>query len=226
MTGIFDSGVGGLTALRELRRLKPNEDICYLADKKNAPYGNKDRERLTELVMADIDRLRLYGCEEILIACCTASTVYGLLPEEYRQGVLPIITPAAELAVSLSGGGRIAVIATDATVRSRAFEEEIYRLDGGAQVLSVAAQPLVGMVEQGERDGSCSQECRGYLRELLEPIFLWGAELIILGCTHFTHLRATVEELLGIRAVSPSLVGAAVMAGRLGESGEGRTVYL
>ena len=100
MIGVFDSGVGGMTAFDELRRLLPCEDMVYLADRSNAPYGTKSERELVFLVREDIRRLRELGCEKILVACCTASTVVSLLSEAERRICTPIILPTARAAVS------------------------------------------------------------------------------------------------------------------------------
>ena len=221
MTGIFDSGVGGLTALKHLRRLKPDEDICYYADERNAPYGSKSERRIMELVKKDIDLLRSAGCERILAACCTASAVIPKLPEKYREGVTAIIDPTAEEAVRLTDG-RVGVIATEATVRCGAFESAIKRLDNGIQVASLAAQPLVAMVESGDRDGCCTEECREYLSFLSSG--LGDIDLLILGCTHFTHLEKTIADVFGVMAISPSLIGAQRIAEEITCRGAGKTV--
>lgn len=122
MIGIFDSGVGGLASFSELRRLLPLADIAYLADRKNAPYGTKKKDVLKRLVCEDIELLRRLGCNKILIACCTASTVHRELPEESRRISFPIIKQTANAA---AGYRSVAVIATEHTVRSHAFSKEI-----------------------------------------------------------------------------------------------------
>ena len=118
MIGIFDSGVGGLSAYRELRLLLPRCDIIYLADRRNAPYGTKTKDELIKLVKHDILQLKNMGAEKILVACCTASTVVPHLDFEERRCVLPIIFPAARVAARLA---RVTVIATEHTARSSAF---------------------------------------------------------------------------------------------------------
>ena len=98
MIGIFDSGAGGLCAMRELARLLPDEKKIYLTDRKNLPYGTKSEGELVLLVSENIRKLRLVGCEKILLACCTASTIHPLLPKEYKELSLPIIGAAARAA--------------------------------------------------------------------------------------------------------------------------------
>ena len=120
--GVFDSGVGGLASARVLRSRLKAENIIYLADRKNAPYGTKSKEELISLVSNDILRLKNYGCRICLIACCTASSVYEHLDNELKKISLPIIEPAALLA---SRGRKIAVIATEHTVESSVFKQKI-----------------------------------------------------------------------------------------------------
>ena len=123
MTGIFDSGVGGFASFRVLRRLMPREDILYLADREGAPYGTKEKDVLLPLIKRDIARLRERGAERILIACCTASSLWEELSPEERAVSFPIISPAAHAAAEC--GKKITVIATDYTVKARAFSREI-----------------------------------------------------------------------------------------------------
>ena len=150
MIGVFDSGVGGLTALAELRRLLPRTDMIYLADREHAPYGTKSEEEILSLAENCIKRLITAGAERILIACCTASTLHSRLTEGARRITTPIIAPAARAAQRVSRG-KIAVIATEATVRSHAFRRELLAI-GECEVTEHAAQELVAMVESGASD--------------------------------------------------------------------------
>ena len=224
MTGIFDSGVGGLAAYFELRRLLPREDIIYLADRKNAPYGTKTKDELIALTKKDIKRLCDMGASQVLIACCTASTVYSELSEWERAIATPIIAPAARVAAE---GGRIAVIATEHTVRSGAFGKEIRRLSHDSEVFERAEQALVAMVEHGSRDGEIKEECRAVLLEIAEWASDIRADTLVLGCTHFSHLEGTLGEMLPeVRIVSPAREGAKEIA-RLscGKGRRGKITY-
>ena len=225
MIGIFDSGVGGLTAYREVRRLAPRADIVYLADRKNAPYGTKGRDELIELVKKDIKILRSLGATEILIACCTASTVYQFLDEESRRNTVPIIEPAADAAKSLR---RITVIATEHTAKSRAFSDSIREKHPDASVLEIPAQRLVAMVEDGSRDRNLSGECREYLKEVASRARAFDSDGLILGCTHFSHLENTLRVLLPeVKIISPAREGARRLV-KCSEclSGSGKNTYV
>ena len=225
MTGVFDSGVGGLAAYRELRLLLPCEDIIYLADRKNAPYGTKTKDELIALTKKDIKRLVEMGAERILIACCTASTVWCELDERERAISTPIITPASRVAAR---GERIAVIATEHTVRSSAFGREIRRVSPAAKIFEQAEQRLVALVEGGCRDGRLSSECLGELERITEWVTDVRADTLVLGCTHFSHLEATLGRMLpDIRIVSPAREGALALARKYESTHRerGKTVY-
>ena len=149
MIGVFDSGVGGLCAYYELRRLLPRQDIIYLADRKNAPC------------------------------------IYSLLDEGERQICLPIIKPAAVIA---SKYRRVLVIATERTVSLGAFGGEISALSD-TKVKEIAAQELVSLVEEGNRDGKINEKCVTIMQKIKKMAEDFSADALILGCTHFSHLE-------------------------------------
>jgi glutamate racemase len=227
LTGIFDSGVGGLAAYFELRRLLPREDIIYLADRKNAPYGTKTKDELIALTKKDIKRLCDMGARQVLIACCTASTVYSELSEWERKIATPIISPASRVAAE---GERIAVIATEHTVRSGAFGREIRKFSQASEVFERAEQALVAMVESGSRDGRISDECEGEIRQIAEWVTDIRADTLVLGCTHFSHLESTLREMLPcVKIVSPAREGARAIKKKITvqhATGNGREIYI
>ena len=226
MIGVFDSGVGGLTALAELRRLLPHIDMIYLADREHAPYGTKSEEEILSLAENCIKRLITAGAEKILIACCTASTLHSRLTEGARRITTPIIAPAARAAQRVSRG-KIAVIATEATVRSHAFRRELLAT-GECEVTEHAAQELVAMVESGASDERpLTSEEKSRLSRLLEPVGASRADTLILGCTHFPHLRGHIAAMLPeVKLISPSREGALEIARSTEDRGGGRTVFL
>ena len=215
MVGIFDSGMGGAFALTELRKLSPDADVVFRADRKNAPYGTKPRELLINLVERNIDVLRSYGAEDILIACCTASTVYAELQDRYRKCVIPIIDATAYAAVMTSESKRIGVLATESTVRSGAFENAIHRYCARAEVRSCAVQPLVSAIEQ-------RKETDYILAEAVSR--LGGVDTVILGCTHFAAVEEKIKK-EGLAAVNSARVGAELLSGHI-TSGCGATLYI
>ena len=209
MIGIFDSGVGGLCAFREVRRLIPREDILYLADRKNSPYGTKSKEEIIALTRADIQRLRSMGARKILIACCTASSIHDRLSESEREIAMPIITPAAKRAAAL--GRKIAVIATRHTAEGGFFSREIAKFSD-AIVTELAEQKLVSLVEGGSRDGRIGDECKRELKKIKDKVREINADVLILGCTHFSHLEGELSRLLPtVKIISPAREGAVAL---------------
>ena len=220
--GIFDSGVGGLAAYKEVRRLAPQADIVYLADRKNAPYGTKGREELIKLVNKDVSRLREMGATDILIACCTASTVYPYIEDAARERTLPIIEPAADAAKGLH---RVTVIATEHTVTVSAFGNALKARDPSVDVMEIPVQELVKMVERGARDGEVPPDCMKCLRSVANMTRRFGSDGMILGCTHFSHLENTLGTLLPeVKIISPAREGARKLASIAHERLHGRGV--
>ena len=184
----------------------PREDILYLADRKNAPYGTKTKEEIIALTRADIKRLRSMGARKILIACCTASSIHAELSDGERDITLPIITPAAKRAAAL--GKRIAVIATRHTAEGGFFSREIAKFSD-SRVTELAEQRLVSLVEGGSRDGRIGEECRRELKKIKNKIREINADALILGCTHFSHLEGELSRLLPtVKIISPAREGA------------------
>lgn len=203
----------------------PREDIIYLADRKNAPYGTKTKEELIALTKKDIQRLREMGVRQILIACCTASTVYPYLDQSEREISLPIITPAAELAAKY---GRVYVIATRRTAESGAFGRAI-RHFGGSLVIESAEQELVRLVESGSRDGKLSRACECEINRIADDIKRANAEALVLGCTHFTHLEGEFKKRLsGVEIISPAKLGAYALYKQIKDkrAENGRNIYM
>ena len=226
MIGVFDSGVGGLCAYGELRRRWPREDMIYLADRDNAPYGTKSAKEILHFTEKNIRLLKDMGATAVLIACCSASSIYEELSPEDRAIAPPIIAPSARMAAE--GGENIAVIATRHTVGVRAFGREIAR-HSRATVTEIAAQELVTMVEGGSRGECLTDECGRYLTHLADRIREAEADTLILGCTHFSHLEGEISRLLPhIRIISPARVGAEEITRKIkpDAQGMGRDTYI
>ena len=218
--GVFDSGAGGLLTLSYLRALMPHIDVCFLSDRKNSPYGNKDEETLIRLVGENVEILKSHGAGVILMACCTASTLYQRLNEEYRSITVPIIDPIAREAQKSTKNRRVAVIATEATVRKKAFSGAIKALDPSICVKEFAAQELVELVENKSHDIK-------KIKEVLEPLKSEDVDTIVLGCTHFPALRAEISELFpGITLINSALIGAIEISKKVIDKGDGKTVFL
>ena len=213
MIGVLDSGRGGLVAYKELRRLMPRADITYLADRKNAPYGNKNPDEILRLTEYGIRRLRDMGCEIILIACCTASSLYEMLPRELRDLSIPIITPTAMLCENSKS---VLVIATEHTAKSGAFSREIKHFSD-ASVREIPMQPLVNLIEWGH-------DTKRAINEIVK--MCEGCDTLILGCTHFSHLYDELREALPeVKILSPAHIGAGEIRKIITDRGNGRDIY-
>ena len=227
MIGVFDSGVGGLTAITEIRRIAPTADVCFFADVKNAPYGTKSQEELLRLVKADVTKLRFFGAERILMACCTASTVHRYLPPEMRAIAEPIILPTARKAAGVTKSGIVGVIATEATVASGAFTKELSRFQNVKKTYELPLQRLVTLVEGGARDKKITASEKDELYKMLLPIREIEVDTLILGCTHFPHLEEEIGSLLpDVKLVSSSREGAIEILKTTSSQGTGKTFYI
>jgi len=225
LIGVFDSGAGGLFALAELRRLSPTADIAFFADTENAPYGSKDTKELIRLVTEDVKRLVSFGCERVLMACCTASTVHGFLPDRYKNVSVPIISPTARAAVSASKNKRIGILSTEATEKSRAFVEKISEYEPKAVTVSAHAPELVALAELGECDGQLSREGQKTIEKSVSIFRGTDIDTLILGCTHFAYFENTIKNILRVNVVNSAREGAAFMHS-LASFGEGKTFFL
>ena len=226
MIGIFDSGKGGLFALSELRHNMPSADICFYADKENAPYGTKSETELTRLVKRDIEILKSEGAEVVLMACCTASTVYHRLSNEEKSICCPIILPTAKSAANSIRDGKVAVIATERTVKSHAFRNALHDFDSEC-VLELSLGELVALIENGISDSCIDEKIKTKINSMLLPVRESGASALILGCTHFAYVEKTVSELLpGIRIINSAREGALEIKSKTKDLGSGRTFFL
>ena len=213
MVGIFDSGVGGLMSLFEFRELCPSVPAVFFADKENAPYGEKSEKELVRLVSDGIKKLMDMGASRVLMACCTASCVHGVLPESLRNYTIPIIEPTVEEALKLSKGGRIGVISTEATRRFGAFASTALRIEPTADVLSFSAPELVTLAERRSTGALCDDDLR-IIRNSVLP-FLDKVDVLILGCTHFGYFEREIEDILGCPTVNSAKIGARALMKRI-----------
>ena len=228
MIGLFDSGRGGENTLEAIREISPLADIIFLADRENAPYGIRNEEELVRLSICHIDRMSALGADKILIGCCTASTVYQLLPEKYKRLSIPIVEPIANAARAATKAKRIGVAATERTVRSHAFARKL----DGCEVYELALQELVGFIDGGMSDASMSPDNREYLNRILSPLFTLGIDTLILGCTHFPAVADTVRDIVSahgsIAVIDSAREGALALVKEFPECaiGNGRIIRL
>lgn len=193
--GIFDSGVGGLTVVRELTRQMPNEDIIYFGDTARVPYGTKSASTIQKFSIQNVLFLLKHNVKLIIIACNTSSAI-GLpfLSEYFSVSIIGVIKPGAKAAVRSSRNGRVGVIGTNATVSSGAYEKEIKALDPGIKVYSKSCPLFVPLAEEGwANDGIVDIVARKYLAEFKGK----KIDTLILGCTHYPLLRASIQRAAG-----------------------------
>jgi glutamate racemase len=191
--GIFDSGVGGTSIWKEIQKLLPHEDTIYLADSKNAPYGEKPPERILELSIKNTELLLQKGCKMIVVACNTATTnAIDQLRANYGVpfiGIEPAIKPAALQSKSKTVG----ILATKGTLSSRLFHSTSENHAQGITVLEQEGEGLVPLIEQGKAN---SEETKILLRNYVEPMLEEGIDYLVLGCTHYPYLIPILKELL------------------------------
>jgi len=225
MIGIFDSGVGGFVSLCRLKALCPREDICYLADRKNAPYGTKSAKELRRLVLRDLNILRLLGADKILAACCTASAIIDSMDADIRDKVTTIIKPTASTAVRRTKNGKIALLCTYATAKSAAFENAVLRINPDIEIKTQPSKRLVELAESGARDERCDKSALDTIRCELSSLSDFGADTVILGCTHFSLLRNIISDYLNADCISAADEGAELLASTLRGDGNGKILY-
>ena len=218
--GVFDSGIGGLTAVRELFRQLPHESIAYFGDTARLPYGNKSSETVTRFSLEITSFLVRQNVKCIVVACNTASShALEALRARYELPIVGVIEPAAKAAVAVSPHGLVGVVGTLATVGSNAYVEALHRLAPGASVLSRACPLFVPLVEEGWLDHRVTHlVAEEYLAELRAA----NLESLILGCTHYPMLAPLLHELMGpaVKLIDSGAEAARATAQLLAERGQ------
>lgn len=193
--GFFDSGVGGLSILNEFKRQCPNESTFYIADSANCPYGNKSAQEIIERSDELTRRLLSEGCKMIVVACNTATAAaIDFLREKYPSVPFVGLEPAIKPAALISRSGIVAVIATLGTFSGRLYQETKARFAKNVSVIATVADEFVELVERGEIAGERAEKI---VEEKIAPLVKAGADCIVLGCTHFPHLRPLIERAAG-----------------------------
>ncbi|MCZ6683899.1 MAG: glutamate racemase [Planctomycetota bacterium] len=219
--GVFDSGIGGLTVVRELRRRLPGENIVYFGDTARVPYGIKTSETVTRFARQNCEFLLRFDPKLIVVACNTASAT--ALPE--LEAMLPVpvcgvVLPGAKEATLQSEGGTIAVIATEATIASDAYRRAIKQYDEHARVIQKPCPLLVPIAEEGR---TCTDPIvLSVVRDYLDPIVRLDPKILVLGCTHYPLLRDAIAEVAGegIRLVDSGEQTAKAVVERLRAGGK------
>ena len=196
--GIFDSGVGGLTIYKEIHQLLPNERIIYLADSKNAPYGEKPKEEIIALSIKNTEFLLAKGCKLIVVACNTASTnAVKYLRDHYGVPFIRV-QPAIKPAALNSKTKIVGILATKGTLQSDLLFETSQRFAQGVKVIKQIGEGLVKLIENGQMH---SEEMHRLLKKHLIPMKEKNIDHLVLGCTHYPLLIPQIKEILGEKIV-------------------------
>ena len=192
--GIFDSGLGGLTIYNEIHTLLPNEDIIYLADSKNAPYGEKSKEEIIRLCVKNTEFLLEKGCKIIVVACNTASTNAVKYLREHYDVPFIRVQPAIKPAALNSRTKVVGILATKGTLKSELLFETSQRFARGVQVVEQVGEGLVSLIEHGKMK---SPEMTALLHKYIEPMLLENIDYLVLGCTHYPFLTDQIQKITG-----------------------------
>ena len=197
--GIYDSGFGGLSVWRELYRALPNESLVYLGDGKNCPYGSQAADNILQYATQSVERLLERGCKMIVVACNTATAVaIKHLREKYPEVPFVGLEPAVKPACLTTKSGVVGVVATERSLQGEKFLTTLARYGEGVEVIKAVGR---GFVEAVEADAELSPQTETLVRKTIEPIIKAGADVIVLGCTHYPFLRGVIDKVIGDRAV-------------------------
>ncbi len=196
---VLDSGVGGISVLRELLKIMPNEDYLYFGDSINAPYGTRTKADVLEITRKNLSLLRARGIKALVIACNTATSA-AATPLRAENPDLPIIgiEPAIKPAAFLFPNPRVLVMATPLTLKEEKFRALVARFADREEIIPLPCPGLVELIESGLLDG---EEIDRYLTELFAPYQNEKIDAVVLGCTHYPHIRAAIARHVPLRAM-------------------------
>ena len=202
--GIYDSGVGGLTVLRAVRSLLPDEDLIYFADQANVPYGNRSLNEVRGLAEGAASFFISQGAKLIVIACNTASAaalkhLRGLFPDYPFVGMEPAVKPAAEQTLS----GKVGVLATPSTFQGELYASVVERFAHDVELYQATCPGLVQQIENGHLN---TPQTRKILEDALEPMLQEGVDTLVMGCTHFPFVIPLISEIAGgeVNVIDPA----------------------
>ena len=195
--GVFDSGVGGLTVVKELIRHLPHEDIVYFGDTARVPYGSKSKQSIVRFSVENALFLLRYNVKMIVVACNTASSVaLGVLSKNFKVPVIGVIIPGAIEAAALTSNKKVGVVGTSTTIRSSSYKKELLKSDASIRVFSKSCPLFVPLVEEGWLNKKIT---RDIIKEYLSSFKSKGIDTLILGCTHYPLLKRAITKTIGKR---------------------------
>jgi glutamate racemase len=193
--GIFDSGVGGLTVAREIHRVLPGEDLIYLGDTARVPYGTKSPSTVVRFACEDTQFLVQQNVKAVVVACNTCSAwALPMLEKKFQVPIFGVIAPGVHEALKRTRNGRIGIIGTSATIRSKAYSLGMTARSESAKVFARACPLLVPLVEEGWTNHKITREV---LQEYLGPLMRQRIDTLILGCTHYPLLKGAIRKVVG-----------------------------
>lgn len=216
--GIFDSGIGGLTVVKAVKKILPNEDIIYLGDTARLPYGTKSTDAIIQFSVEDTKFLVDRGAKYIVIACySSASVALDIIQKKFSVPVIGVIRPGVRKAAQITKTGKIGVIGTSLTIYSGAYEKAFKEIGADAEILGKACPLFVPLVEEGWLDREVTKLVA---RDYLEPLKKDRVDTLLLGCTHYPLLMKAIREIMGdIDYVDASVEVGAELAQSLKEKG-------
>lgn len=192
---VIDSGVGGISVLKELIRLMPNENYIYFGDNENAPYGNKTAEEVRSLMFSNVSMLIKEGAKAIVIACNTATAASATaLREKYPNIPVIGIEPAIKPSAKYKEHSNVLVMATTLTLKQEKFEELLERFSSYVNIMTLACPGLMEFIENGVTKGN---ELEEFLEKLFSDVKGIKFDSVVLGCTHYPHIKETIKKVLG-----------------------------
>ena len=195
--GVFDSGMGGLTCVKELNRLMPNENIIYFGDSARVPYGTRSRDTILKYAEQDIAFIKKHNVKMIIAACGTVSSVVGM--NKNAAGEIPftgVLLPTVQAACSKTRNGKIGVIGTAATIKSGSYGKAIRTIRSDISIIGNSCPLFVPLVENGFTDRN-NPVTKLVVEQYLAPIKKEGVDTLILGCTHYPILRDAIADYMG-----------------------------
>ena len=193
--GVFDSGLGGLTCVKEMMEIMPNEPIVYFGDTGRVPYGSKSNETIIKYTKSDINFLKTFDLKMIVVACGTASSIaLPVIKDELDLPIFGVVDAAAEAAAKATKNNKIGIIGTVGSIRSGAYERKIKEINPDIVTTAVACPLFVPLVETGHTKGEVA---RLVTEEYMENIIKAGVDTLILGCTHYPLLKDTIASVVG-----------------------------
>ncbi len=200
--GVFDSGVGGLTVLTEIYKQLPHESVLYFGDTARVPYGNREPDEIIQFVREILTMMAQRQVKMVLMACSTGSALaLDIVKSEFDFPIVGVVKPGAQAAVQ--AGHRVGVIATQATVNSKAYGNEMRRCEPTVEVWEVACPQFVPLIEQNRIH---EPETLEIVRECLQPLIDANIDALVFGCTHYPHLKAVFEKVMSpaMKYVNPA----------------------